>query len=1401
MKNSIFLLKDILALHSVSIAFISEPQSYQCDASQTLQYIQGEYCWNLNSHDVLDPELPLYTSMAYGGTLTLWQKNLDPYIEVVPTSTTSFLPIILMIPGLKTTIHFTLYLPTHGKDEEFISDLAELRNCLDNLLSRYTDPVLYIRGDGNVNPNNKTRVILLQQIIQEYNLVKIELGHKTYHHFVGNGMYDSCIDILLHSHKEVVTETVEEIICKETNPAVLSHHDPIVSTFTIPMCSEPQPKTNNVIAPKLEHTRVKILWTEKGKVDYCNLVQPYLRRVRDSWCDPTSKVSMSVLLSLTSDILTHCAMETNKSQEVGNNKEVKSWRYPKAVKLAKNKLSKAHKMFKNAVKYKSENVHSFKEAFIQTKMKFQKTIRNQRLATNMERYNLMDKMLTNPSSAHAFIRSCKKTKPKKIEKLTVGNKVYLGSAVCDGFYHSMTTLKQCKIEALRNDPNLSNQFLNYDTIVQLCKEKAPIPPIAIEKSTSILKTMKKSVSDYFSITALHYLYAGQEGLLHFHHLLNALISEVNNSSIEELNVAYGHILYKGHRKDKTSDRSYRTISSCPFLAKSIDYYLRSLYHTYWDKCQAPTQYQGSGSCHELASLIVTEVIQYSLYVSSKPVFILVLDAQSAFDRCLHEILCSELYKAGVGHSAIMYMDSRLANRRTVYEWDGTKMGPSMDVTGFEQGGVNSSDYYKLYNNEQLQFAQNTELGADIGSSVISAVGQADDVMLLSSDIYSLQLLVKLTEEYCQKYRVKLEPKKTKLLGYCNKSSELLVELAKYSNSITIDNVEIKFSSQAEHVGVIRSTDGNLPNVLHRIAEHKKALGAVMSAGLARGHSGSPAAALRVHQLHCLPVLFSGLASLVLNKAETRLIDSHYQVTIQNLQRLHLRTPRSIIFFLAGTLPGEAVLHIRQLALFSMICHLPNDPLHEHGVYALTSLPKSAYSWFHHVRDLSLQYCLPHPLELLGRPLEKKHFKKLVKLKVMEYWHQVLVSECSTLKSLRYFDPFKASLQHPHPMWTTTAGNSFESSKSTVLARMTSGRYRTEMMSRFWSSNRQGYCLLHTCQQVPEDLEHLLIICPALEHTRMRLHSLWCYKTVDCPPLHQLIITILGSSPTIQTKFILDSTSFPEIVSLRQALGNEIQDRVLYLTRTWAYAIHRQKLQQLGRWPGSKQDKNSSRTYKGPPNPITLTQPQSNGFLIAGDVTRSNANSLSVPAVGFGSACDIPAVMTTMQPVHSTGLSSPDVPHQPVPQSPAPGLATDHGRSSYYTTCTVPSVTSVRLLVGPSDNLFNQDHQFHYNFIYPISETPMATTVRDNEQQSLPLAHGWGDCGVCGGGGVPCHDGGSGRGGSLYQPALPSFCQQSCQMCAARSGHRGRCCGSVGSTLPSYSSSSMLLPCSVVEGTE
>ena len=82
-----------------------------------------------------------------------------------------------------------------------------------------------------------------------------------------------------------------------------------------------------------------------------------------------------------------------------------------------------------------------------------------------------------------------------------------------------------------------------------------------------------------------------------------------------------------------------------------------------------------------------------------------LDAQSAFDLALREFIVNNLFEYGVQDQGLLAIDQRLKNRKTVCQWNRSLMGPIKDECGVEQGGKNSSDFYKVYNNEQLNVAQ------------------------------------------------------------------------------------------------------------------------------------------------------------------------------------------------------------------------------------------------------------------------------------------------------------------------------------------------------------------------------------------------------------------------------------------------------------------------------------------------------------------------------------------------------------------------------------------------------------------------------------------------------------------------------------------------------------------------
>ena len=99
----------------------------------------------------------------------------------------------------------------------------------------------------------------------------------------------------------------------------------------------------------------------------------------------------------------------------------------------------------------------------------------------------------------------------------------------------------------------------------------------------------------------------------------------------------------------------------------------------------------------------------------------------------------------------------------------------------------------------------------------------------------------------------------------------------------------------------------MPHILQRIISHNNTLGGLLSMGLSLCHRANPLSSLCAETIDAS--LFSGLATLILNKAEIDTISLHVKETVQRLLKLHTNTPDPVVFFLVGVLQGEATLHL------------------------------------------------------------------------------------------------------------------------------------------------------------------------------------------------------------------------------------------------------------------------------------------------------------------------------------------------------------------------------------------------------------------------------------------------------------------------------------------------------------
>ena len=980
-------LADFVKSSKPGMIFLSEPQIYQCDANLALSSLKPTYCHHLNSEDTFYPELALEQRHAHGGTLALWHSLLDPFITLLPTTSPAVLPLLLSIPGLKPSAHIEIYLPTSGQKEEFVIALASLSAVLESLEEDHPGTPVYVRGDANVNPSNLPRVQLLWTLQSQFSLQSLALNHPTHHHFMGEGRSDSQLDVLLYPSSPHPPEKLLQVVCGKENPLVTSHHDLIISNFScviVPYSTPPQA----TVAPKVPNTRVNVLWDKEGEEQYRSLLSSTLHLLQNSLFSPDSPSLTSVLLDCSNHALVRAAeasFRTVKLSKPPLNKQVKVAPEIREAQVSTMKAARQLKIIVNSLHTATE-LESAKNNLSASSSRLRAALRASNSQTAKARDELLHTVLSrDPSKLHAAVRKTKSDGTPSMHMLQVGRNVYNGDAVPDGFFEALQSLKVPEASTIDNNPDFLSVSKNYKHILEIAKCGPPLPALSTLEAEALLKRLRPDVLDLYSVSAHHYLAAGTPAIEHFASLLNLLIANTNLSSAKELNSAWAVMLHKGHGKPRSQCRSWRCISTCPLIAKALDLYVADLHQHNWKSASAPNQFMKKGSSHELAALLLTEAVCYATLTLGFTLWVLFLDKQAAFDMVLKENVITGAY-AAAGHRAdqsLLYMANRLSSRRTFLQFSSTLVGPINDEKGVEQGGISSGDQFQLVNGEELITTNTSGLGLDMGGISLASLGVADDVALFSPSPYGLQALLNLSQELTASKSMINVPEKTKLLAYSPKgdcSSTYWQEVA----PLTMAGASLPLSTQAEHVGVLRSTGGsNLPSITSRIAGHTKSLYSVIACGMARNHRGNPAASIRVESCYSAPKLFSGLACLLLSPTEVEVLSVHRRKTLQELQRLHPKTPAPAIHFLSGSLPAPALLHIHQFTLLHMIAKLgPSNILFQHSIYILHH--SIANSWFSALRTLASHYSLPDPIQTLVSPPPKNTFKSCVKSAVRSF---------------------------------------------------------------------------------------------------------------------------------------------------------------------------------------------------------------------------------------------------------------------------------------------------------------------------------------------------------------------------------------------------------------------------------
>ena len=140
------------------------------------------------------------------------------------------------------------------------------------------------------------------------------------------------------------------------------------------------------------------------------------------------------------------------------------------------------------------------------KTEYRRLLRAQNNAESIKRDSPLFSILqAGNTDIYKAIKQSKGAGMRKISKLVVNEKTYVGDSVASGFYDSLLGLKTITPGSIQDPTTYARYVADYDNIMKLCSNDPSIPNISIEKTSEILTKIRPQVNDLYSITANHYL--------------------------------------------------------------------------------------------------------------------------------------------------------------------------------------------------------------------------------------------------------------------------------------------------------------------------------------------------------------------------------------------------------------------------------------------------------------------------------------------------------------------------------------------------------------------------------------------------------------------------------------------------------------------------------------------------------------------------------------------------------------------------------------------------------------------------------------------------------------------------------------------------------------------------------
>ena len=144
-------------------------------------------------------------------------------------------------------------------------------------------------------------------------------------------------------------------------------------------------------------------------------------------------------------------------------------------------------------------------------------------------------------------------------------------------------------------------------------------------------------------------------------------------------------------------------------------------------------------------------------------------------------------------------------------------------TGVKQGDCLSTTLFALYINDLANQINNVKKGVKIGSSIVSILLYADDIVLLAENEGDLQQMLEIVENWCKKWRLAVNHDKSKIMHFRN------ARIKRSDFEFKLDNNVLEYVQDYKYLGLLLNEHMKYNNAAEMLSKAAgRALGACIS---------------------------------------------------------------------------------------------------------------------------------------------------------------------------------------------------------------------------------------------------------------------------------------------------------------------------------------------------------------------------------------------------------------------------------------------------------------------------------------------------------------------------------------------------------------------------------------------